>query len=537
MTAGMARADDADDDLTVNSAEDPSTIATTLPKQVMTFRVAWHPDIDRVGEVVLLSAIDRGAVGVTREEPAFGRPGRGRRGIETSYLSRDRPAFSVQGAGRGAVQILPGTAETRVKVDDQVLSQPRHLPREALERGVVIVVAQRIVLVLRLGAGASARGDDLGLAGVSEAVEGLRQQIRQVAPLAKDVLVRGETGSGKELVARAVHEASPRASRPFHAINMGRLVPATAASELFGHERGAFTGATDRHPGAFGLAEGGSLFLDEIGETPPEIQTMLLRALEAREIHPVGARQPRKVDVRLVLATDADLEGQVGAGRFDGALLSRLGHYTIKVPPMRDRREDIGLLLTRFLTEDFAREGLETPTLGEWLPGNIAAKAILAPWAAGNVRELKRFATDLFVRFRAVDRVTFDATIEQALAASLPAPAAAAPPPYLLPTARPRSGRIDPDLVARVYDETGRSPGKAAKALGMSPKTVYRVLRENPGIGSVAADIPAHELLRVYSEVDGDLGKMAERFKTTARALRQRLSVDGLVVDDGDEDA
>jgi two-component system nitrogen regulation response regulator GlnG len=171
------------------------------------------------------------------------------------------------------------------------------------------------------------------------------------------VLLRGETGTGKELAARALHDAGPRRRRGFLAVNMGAVPPTLAAAELFGAARGAFTGADQKRIGYFTRADGGTLFLDEIGETPAEVQILLLRALDNREIQPVGGGDPQPVDVRLIAATDADLEGAMAAVRFRSTLLHRLSGYEIFLPQLRDRREDFGRLFLHFLSQELEATG------------------------------------------------------------------------------------------------------------------------------------------------------------------------------------
>ena len=201
------------------------------------------------------------------------------------------------------------------------------------------MLASRVVLWLTTDH--DPRGaDELGLFGASTAVHALRAQIRDAAGSRGPILVQGETGSGKELVARALHAIGPRAGGPYVGVNVAAIPAAVAAAELFGHERGAFTGAADKRTGYFERAHTGVVFLDEIGDLPDAIQPVVLRALEAGEIQPIGGA-PRTVDVVVVAATDADLEAAVRAGRFRGSLFYRLASTVIDVPPLRARGADI----------------------------------------------------------------------------------------------------------------------------------------------------------------------------------------------------
>ena len=184
---------------------------------------------------------------------------------------------------------------------------------------------------------------------------------RQVAPTTSTVLLTGESGTGKEELASLIHRASKRAQGPFVALNCGAIPRELAESELFGHEKGAFTGATQQHAGVFERADGGTLFLDEIGELPLELQVKLLRVLEEQLVLRVGARAPSTVDVRIVCATNRDLEREVSAGRFRGDLYWRLNVVRIALEPLRKRAEDLPALTTRLLRGTPRRWGAGRP--------------------------------------------------------------------------------------------------------------------------------------------------------------------------------
>jgi transcriptional regulator with GAF, ATPase, and Fis domain len=193
-----------------------------------------------------------------------------------------------------------------------------------------------------------------GIVGRSAALRVALRGVQQVAPTDATVLITGESGTGKELIVRAVHESSQRRGQPLVKLNCAAVPASLIESEFFGHERGAFTGATTRRDGRFALADGGTLFLDEIGELPLELQAKLLRVLQEGEFEPVGSSRTRKVDVRVVAATNRDLLAEVRAGRFREDLFYRLSVFPIHLPPLRERTEDIPLLVDAFL-ERFAR--------------------------------------------------------------------------------------------------------------------------------------------------------------------------------------
>jgi DNA-binding NtrC family response regulator len=231
-----------------------------------------------------------------------------------------------------------------------------------------------------------------GLVGDSAPVREVLVKVEQLAPVTSTVLIEGESGTGKELVARAIHKLSPRRNKPFIAVNVGALPETLLESELFGHEKGAFTGAAERRLGRFELADGGTLFLDEIGEIPPSTQVKLLRVLEERELTRVGGTQAIPVDVRVVAATNQPLRELVEQGAFRGDLYYRLNVLSMYLPPLRERREDIPLLVRRFIREFSAQH--------DKVFHGVSAEALQLlvehHWP-GNVRELRNLVESMVV--------------------------------------------------------------------------------------------------------------------------------------------
>jgi DNA-binding NtrC family response regulator len=231
-----------------------------------------------------------------------------------------------------------------------------------------------------------------GLYGESEAIREVLVKVEQMAPVSSTVLVEGESGTGKELVARAMHVLGPRRGKPFIAVNVGALPDTLVESELFGHEKGAFTGAAERRIGRFELADTGTLFLDEVGEIAPGTQVKLLRVLEEREVTRVGGTQPIRVDVRVVAATNRSLREAVEEGAFRSDLYYRLNVLSVYLPPLRERKADIPILVRRFIQEFSAQH--DRPFHG------ISAEALQLlveyPWP-GNVRELRNLVESMVV--------------------------------------------------------------------------------------------------------------------------------------------
>jgi DNA-binding NtrC family response regulator len=234
--------------------------------------------------------------------------------------------------------------------------------------------------------------DATGLIGQSESLREVLLKIEQIAPVSSTVIIEGESGTGKELVAQAIHRLSPRRGKPFIAVNAGALPESLIESELFGHEKGAFTGAAERRIGRFELADTGTLFLDEIGEIPPSTQVKLLRVLEERRLTRVGGTNSIAIDVRVVAATNRPLRESVQAGEFRADLYYRLNVLSIYLPPLRERREDIPLLVRRFVKEFSSQHDRKFHGI------SAEAMQILMsyPWP-GNVRELRNLIESMVV--------------------------------------------------------------------------------------------------------------------------------------------
>jgi DNA-binding NtrC family response regulator len=231
-----------------------------------------------------------------------------------------------------------------------------------------------------------------GIVGETDAVHQVLERVLQIAPVHSTVLVTGESGTGKELVARGIHALSPRRHEPFIAVNVAALSETLLESELFGHEKGAFTGAIDSRKGLFELADGGTIFLDEIGEMPLATQTKLLRVLEQREFHRVGGERTIKVDVRIITATNQDLRQLVAIGEFRRDLYFRLNVLSIELPPLRERREDIPLLVEAFIRDVSERHDRRFPGI------SAEAMEILKAYQwPGNIRELRNLVESMAV--------------------------------------------------------------------------------------------------------------------------------------------
>jgi len=315
------------------------------------------------------------------------------------------------------------------------------------------------------------------LVGNSGVMKEVFERIRQVAPSRATVLIEGESGTGKELVAQAIHNLSGRPKQKFVVVHCAALSPQLLESELFGHERGAFTGAIERRIGRFEQANGGTLFLDEIGEIDANIQVKILRVLsEERSFQRVGGNQSIKVDVRLVAATNKSLEAMVGEGTFRDDLFYRLNVVKITLPPLRDRREDIPLLFTAFLKQ-FARENGKPQR--ELTPEAIEA-ILRYPWP-GNVREL-RTAIEHGVVMATGNRIGLR-DLPSTLREKRPAPARVLPAQGATPLPDHLNlQETQHRLMIQALEESKGNRTEAARKLGISRRTLHRRLKtlKNP---------------------------------------------------------
>jgi DNA-binding NtrC family response regulator len=312
----------------------------------------------------------------------------------------------------------------------------------------------------------------------SKPMEALFRQMEMVAPTRSNVLIVGESGTGKELVANALHENSPRKDARFLPINCAAIPSEILESELFGHERGSFTGATGRKIGKFELADKGTLFLDEIGELPLEMQVKLLRVLETREFMRVGGTETIKVDIRLVAATNSDLEAAVERGAFRNDLYYRLKVVTLRIPPLRERREDIPLLANHFLTifaKENDRDGLK------FAPD--AMRAIVNARWEGNVRELRNLVESLVVLTPTTEIRLADLPEELSRFEAVEFIPSTQETAVTTPTSPAGRSSLTMDEIERraildALDRTGGNRTQAAEMLGIGLRTLQRKLKE-----------------------------------------------------------
>ncbi|HVV84385.1 MAG TPA: sigma 54-interacting transcriptional regulator, partial [Kofleriaceae bacterium] len=443
-------------------------------------RMLYHGQLVRIGDRAAVPTA--GWLTVGRASPTFVSTGEGAaalaRGIDDPTVSREQLRVRWR-PDTGVFELEPIASARRA----MALLVPAHGPEAMpLERpteaapGAVVVIGERIALGLELGRTRPPGAERMGLVGDSEAMWLLRDEIRAAGAFTRPTLIHGPTGAGKELVARAVHRHGARPDGPFVAVNCAALPDHLVESTLFGHLKGAFTGALKDEPGVFAAADGGSLFLDELGELPRAVQPKLLRVLQEREVVPVGATRGRAVDLRVIAASHRDLAAEVAEGRLREDLYHRIAAHVLRVPALADRRFDVPALFVHFLGRLMA----EHPELA-WLdaepggrpglPIGFVLALLSRPWS-GNVRELENVVERTARlnlapgRFRAPDDLGEVAGARRA-SPSTPPPVgdAGLQPASAAAGASPPSspGRDDPRL------------SSIAAALALAPKTVAKL--------------------------------------------------------------
>jgi two-component system nitrogen regulation response regulator GlnG len=526
---------------------------TDLPSLVPTLTIVSHPLGDRVGKRCRLHAVVAGhelSLSPTAPEFASTGPVRGvlLENLLEDLLASQSPIRFAPGLDGGiCIMVDPGGTPVRVNSRSDAKFA---FTREEITNGVALELAERVGLLLHMDdCTIEDAAGPFGMVGASAGMRGVRTAILQVVDLAMPVLIRGETGTGKELVARAIHNHGPRRGGPFVSVNLGAVPRELAAATLFGAMRGAYTGATRNLDGLFRTAHGGTLFLDEIGEAPPEIQVALLRALDTGEIYPVGADKPVAVQVRLIAATNVNLEHQTKQGEFKAPLLHRLAGYEVRIPPLRERREDIGPLFYHF-----AREELETigeadrlspqdPYARPWLPAPIAAQLVRHRWP-GNIRELRNLTRQLVIGSRGLPQLQLDPRIADELSSKRAATSRAGTPPRAVadpgnepPGPRPPPGpaqerRAPSDVTEAELREALPACEWDLKAtadlLRISRASIYDLIAKYPDIRT-AGDLAAEEIVACFRTCDGDLYAMAAQLKVSKRALSRRVYELGLI--------
>lgn len=500
--------------------------------------IACHPDVRRWGERAWLTR----PVVIDRRNPTFDNADASGELWPLADVSVSRsPVVEVRPWNGKGVEVRRRHERASLAVDGTPLVDVARFDAADVERGFLLELSHRVALWIQRERIPGREPDAAPeIVGRSPGVLRARDDIARVAPYDFTVLVRGETGSGKELVARAIHQCSQRAHGPLVDVNLGTVPPDLVAAELFGHTRGAFSGATNARQGWFRAADGGTLFLDEVGEASAEVQRALLRVLETGRVQPVGSDRDVPVDVRVVAATDADLEADIDAGRFRNPLLQRLSQYVISIPPLRERRGDIPLLVRHTLLARGAEFGVHdrvVPSESDapaWIDTAAVRTLIQHDWP-GNVRELINVVTRTAIRCRSDAR--FVPTIDVALRP--PSARQGEPerqpvsrastdhgPDRSTPSPRPRRKRLTDIDVTDLETALARNdwrPGPAAKELGIARSSVYQLIRQSPTIPE-SGQLEREDIEQALDECGGDVRKAARQLRVPVRGLKLRMS-------------
>jgi two-component system nitrogen regulation response regulator GlnG len=474
---------------------------------ILALTVLWHPDPERVG-AQYLEPDAQGVIEVSRFAPLFARAGEDGLGLGHGGVSRLPVRIAREADGK--LSLAPPDSRMVVEVNGVEIRQPVVFEPAQLDDGVVLGLGRAILLCIHWTDRLPRDNPVPGLLGVSSGAIKVRELIRAVASTDMPVLLLGETGTGKEVAARAIHALGRRAAAPLVAVNMAVMNDGLAAAELFGAARGAYTGAQSARAGLFAEADGATLFLDEIGNTPANVQPMLLRVLESGQYRALGSDTDRHSNARVIAATDQDLSGQ----DFNQALLRRLERFVIALPALRARREDIGVLLVHCL-EPARDAGGQAPLL----PFAFVSACANYDWP-GNVRQLAHVLGRALLELQAGQTPLFEALVDVRPALR--------PAPPAMPGKRRALGEFsDAQVLAALHNNGWRIQG-AAGELGISRPSMYKLIDAHQAIRR-PEDIGVDELKGTLEASGGDVERCAAALLTPAEALRRYLRGLGLL--------
>lgn len=516
--------------------------------------ILYHAQLRRMGERSFLTSLEQGqAASLSRTEPlfspvypTFGRPDG--EPLMLPSLSRS-PLLIVPVPGRG-LRILQGEHSKPVKINGADLRVEAFVSTAEIADGVVLELSSHVILLLHryemfrnLEEDSRGFAQLSGLIGNSRAMVMLHHSITAAASSDAPVLLRGETGTGKELVAAAIHMMSPRRGRPMVCVNMAALTPSLARAELFGARKGSYTGAVTDQAGLFVRAHQGTLFLDEVGDTNDDVQVMLLRALETKVVQALGDDKEKHVDVRMIAATDADLEVAMDEGRFRAPFFHRLAGRVIEIAPLRERREDLGRLVVYFLVQELRRMGMQPDQVEavlndedqSWLLHAHMAPMVWYHWP-GNVRELRNLIGLIVASVRegrgielldvppfAKKKKAKGWRIARALGIGREAAESSPPaPPTAQRTKKLPLPHIDDAAIEAALRANDWEISAAASALGCSRPLLYKRIRESSLLRSLD-EIPDAEISAAYHAFGGDINRLFRHLKVSRPALIRRL--------------
>ncbi len=477
--------------------------------------IVHHPIRERIGEFAQLEFDRQGTAALSRLVPMFGKsPFQEARPLLDPHLSRS-PVF-IEQMGGTQFKFIPNGKFPHLTINGRLVEEPAVFDMAELGDEIVIGLANTVLLALfRRAVTQHKANDQHDLVGISHAISTVRSKIALVAQTDVSALILGETGTGKELIAQAIHQSSRRSSNRLVSVNMSAVMPSLAAAELFGVRRGAFTDASADKAGLFEQADRGTLFLDEVGATPIEVQPMLLRVLEDCKVKRLGDEKSKLVDVRILAATDQLDIVNAEKSAFNQPLFRRLEGFSIEVPPLRKRRIDVGLLVDHFMMKGQEHTALIGPTQFAY---SNALSFSLHHWP-GNVRELRNAVQKLRLGETAIPLRTaseMEAALitqnDQSLRSKAPRRA------YRKPA------DITKSMMFSALNDSDWIIKKAAQSLNVSRTSMYELMRKYRAKRRLT-DITDDEILKTTGEVDGGIVRWAAHLRVGHQELRDRISL------------
>ncbi|WP_256078626.1 sigma 54-interacting transcriptional regulator [Massilia sp. YIM B04103] len=472
-------------------------------RPLLALTIVWHPDVTRIGDQ-FVSGAHSDALELNRYSPLFCKPDGDGLALGHGGISRE-PMRIVRDAQDGVTLHLPATRMV-VELNGVIAQDRTRLDAAQIGAGQLLGLGRAVLLCVHWMSLLPKANQIAGMVGVGSAAIAIRDQLRMVAPTDMPVLMLGETGTGKEIAARAIHALSKRCDAKLVTVNMAALTESLAAADLFGAVKGAYTGAQTERKGLFAEADDATLFLDEIGNAPATVQPMLLRVLDGGDYRPLGAAQDRRSTARLIAATDQELD----SAAFNQALLQRLEGFVIQLPPLRQRREDFGVLLVHLMGREMAAR----------LSYALVLQLACYDWP-GNIRQLVRALQRAKLTLDVGAEPLFDQLLrlprQQGSDAPPPAPPVAPAPPV-----RRKPSELGEQDILQAMAQHGWTIQSAAAALDISRPTLYKLLERHSAIRR-PEQIAPDEIKRALADSRGDVARCAALLQTPAEPLRRLL--------------
>ncbi len=503
---------------TIQTRSDPISDKSWQEASILSLAIIWHSDHERIGALAPLVFDKKEAVNLSRLTPNF---------LDNNIALLDphisRSPIQIKRINNDQFIFTPSKGKMEAIVNGKLLDETRRFHIKDMGNEIIIMLSNKVILSMFYAPARQIKDDeDYGLLGISRSINDAKNMIARTAETDVPVLIKGETGTGKELVAQGIYKASKRKNKPIVSVNMATIAPSLSGAELFGVKKGAFTGAIHDSKGLFEQADKGTLFLDEIGDTPAEVQPMLLRVLETGELKRTGDEDIRKVDVRFIAATDQSLSTKKGHKSFNQALLRRVDGIRIEIAPLRNRRVDIGILAKNFL---------QAPTLN--LPAinlsDISAQdmheMVLYDWP-GNVRELlhaskrMRLGQPIFSKQdQDINYPTSYETTGQNLKENRTVYNVSnkTKKQYANPL------EVDEEKLITALDRSNWVIKSAAEILNLSRTSLYELMEKSSSIRHIE-DISDTEIKSVMASYGGGLNQWTKHLRVGRDALRKRIT-------------